>query len=54
MAAQGLPKGGPNFISQGHPLIRLAGLSGAAAVALGAYGAHGKRDIAKIIVLEWG
>ena len=31
----------PDFIRQGHPLMRLAGLSGAAAVALGAYGAHG-------------
>jgi uncharacterized membrane protein YgdD (TMEM256/DUF423 family) len=25
----------------GHPVLRLAGLSGAAAVILGAYGAHG-------------
>ena len=32
----------PGFIRQGHPLVRIAGLSGAAAVALGAYGAHGK------------
>jgi len=27
----------------GHPMIRLAGLSGATAVILGAYGAHGNR-----------
>lgn len=36
------PPGGSEFIRQGHVLVRLAGLSGAAAVALGAYGAHGK------------
>ena len=30
------------FVLQGSPFVRLAGLSGAAAVALGAYGAHCK------------
>ena len=30
------------FILQGSPFVRLAGLSGASAVALGAYGAHSK------------
>ena len=30
------------FVIQGSPFVRLAGLSGAAAVALGAYGAHSK------------
>ena len=40
---KGLPPAGLDFIRQGHPLVRLAGLSGAAAVALGAYGAHGNR-----------
>ena len=33
------------FVLQGSPFVRLAGLSGAAAVALGAYGAHCKLDI---------
>ena len=28
------------FVVQGSPFVRLAGLSGASAVALGAYGAH--------------
>jgi len=30
------------MVKVGHPLLRLAGLSGAAAVILGAYGAHGR------------
>ena len=30
------------FVLQGSPFVRLAGLSGASAVALGAYGAHSK------------
>ena len=30
------------FVIQGSPFVRLAGLSGASAVALGAYGAHSK------------
>ena len=30
------------MVRVGHPLVRLAGLSGAAAVILGAYGAHGQ------------
>ena len=30
------------FVLQGSPFVRLAGLSGASAVALGAYGAHCK------------
>ena len=30
------------FVVQGSPFVRLAGLSGASAVALGAYGAHSK------------
>merc|ERR1719346_802200 len=29
-----------NFVIQGSPFVRLAGISGAAAVSLGAYGAH--------------
>ena len=39
------------FVIQGSPFVRLAGLSGAAAVALGAYGAHSKYSaIPNIIV----
>lgn len=34
-----------NFFSFDRQLIRLAGISGAIAVGLGAYGAHGKMNI---------
>ncbi len=30
------------MVRVGHPILKLAGISGAAAVCLGAYGAHGK------------
>jgi DNA mismatch repair protein MutH len=30
-----------NMVRTAHPIVRLAGISGALAVALGAYGAHG-------------
>ena len=42
-----------NFVIQGSPFVRLAGISGAAAVSLGAYGAHSK-CILSIFALEVG
>jgi len=41
-----------NFVSQGHPLVRVAGLSGGAAIALGAYGAHGTFQQFKWTILK--
>jgi uncharacterized membrane protein YgdD (TMEM256/DUF423 family) len=33
----------PSFVRTGSIFVKMAGISGAAAVALGAYGAHGKK-----------
>ena len=39
------------FVIQGSPFVRLAGLSGASAVALGAYGAHSKYTVHFVCVI---
>ena len=39
-----------NMVRTAHPIVRLAGISGALAVALGAYGAHGINKFIYLLV----